>query len=631
MLLSLAFLAYFHVETMSEGRQQSANKVTFRKVPTWLYLALVALLVTRTYLWVNRTTSVTYHPVDMLLYEAGVHHETYMQEASDSKTLKQAVMNYRNRYGQHPPPGFDHWYEYATARNSVVVDRYDSIHNDLLPFYALSPEDIRQRTWALISNPWNDVAGLSVRGGKVEISPSVKPTHRWMLDGLVAMISPFAEHLPDMDLGFNLNDECRVAVPFEDAEPMRESGRQFGSAQKIAASSFSLDRADQWSAIPEEPSGETPLMELSWRRTFYEFGSIGCPPSSPARTERLWNTGRLCTSCSSPHSLGAYLANWTLAGNVCHQPDLANLHGIFLSPAAFKATHELYPIFSQSKTHGFNDILYPSAWNYMDKAKYDPSLDHPDPPFARKNASIFWRGATSEGVSPGSVSSGGAWKGMTRQRFVHLTHNPSNAVPGEQPILLSNPPTDSKDKHTYTTLPLSTLTRLTRTDVQIVESIARCGGQDCEAQAAEFAPLVPPTDFQDHWEYGFLLDLDGAGFSGRFLPFLRSNSLPFKAGVFREWWDDRVTPWLHFVPLDVRGQGFWATLIYFAGMHGEVDGVKWNVHGHGRKAMRLADKGREWAEKALRKEDAEIYFFRLLLEWGRLTDDRRDELGFKVG
>jgi hypothetical protein len=30
----------------------------------------------------------------------------------------------------------------------------------------------------------------------------------------------------------------------------------------------------------------------------------------------------------------------------------------------------------------------------------------------------------------------------------------------------------------------------------------------------------------------------------------------------------------------------------------------------------------------LRKEDMEIYFFRLLLEWGRLTDDRRDMIGF---
>lgn len=29
-----------------------------------------------------------------------------------------------------------------------------------------------------------------------------------------------------------------------------------------------------------------------------------------------------------------------------------------------------------------------------------------------------------------------------------------------------------------------------------------------------------------------------------------------------------------------------------------------------------------------RREDMEIYMFRLLLEWGRMVDDRRSELGF---
>lgn len=43
---------------------------------------------------------------------------------------------------------------------------------------------------------------------------------------------------------------------------------------------------------------------------------------------------------------------------------------------------------------------------------------------------------------------------------------------------------------------------------------------------------------------------------------------------------------------------------------------------------RIAEAGREWAGKVLRKEDMEIYMFRLLLEWGRLTDDKRDEIGF---
>lgn len=47
-------------------------------------------------------------------------------------------------------------------------------------------------------------------------------------------------------------------------------------------------------------------------------------------------------------------------------------------------------------------------------------------------------------------------------------------------------------------------------------------------------------------------------------------------------------------------------------------------------AMFLARTGREWAEKTCRQEDAQVYAFRLLLEWGRLVDDRREMLGFAL-
>lgn len=332
-----------------------------------------------------------------------------------------------------------------------------------------------------------------------------------------------------------------------------------------------------------------------------------------------------CTSCYAPQSLGAFLANWSMAADVCHQPDLADLHGLYLSPAAFKGAHALYPIFSQSKATGFNDILYPSAWNYMDKAVYAPNEEFPDPPYAEKNSTLFWRGATSEGVSPGH----GQWRGMARQRFNHLA-NPINSSNPTQPLLLPTGKNQSS-RLKYTLQSVSELSSLISTDVHFVDSILRCGGADCPDQAAEFAPLATPTDFQSHWRFKYLLDLDGAGFSGRFLPFLRSNSLPFKAALFREWWDDRLTPWMHFVPLDLRGHGLWATLAYFAGFEGGLGGRQVAWEAREREGERIARKGREWAEQVLRKEDMEIYFFRLLLEWGRLTDDRRDELGFAVG
>lgn len=51
---------------------------------------------------------------------------------------------------------------------------------------------------------------------------------------------------------------------------------------------------------------------------------------------------------------------------------------------------------------------------------------------------------------------------------------------------------------------------------------------------------------------------------------------------------------------------------------------------HQREAERIATEGREWAEQVLRKADMEVYMFRLLLEWGRVVDDRRTEMGFAL-
>lgn len=41
----------------------------------------------------------------------------------------------------------------------------------------------------------------------------------------------------------------------------------------------------------------------------------------------------------------------------------------------------------------------------------------------------------------------------------------------------------------------------------------------------------------------------------------------------------------------------------------------------------MALDGKAWAEKVLRHEDMQIYTYRLLLEYARISDDNRDLLG----
>ncbi|KAL8852848.1 MAG: hypothetical protein Q9221_002224 [Calogaya cf. arnoldii] len=503
--------------------------------------------------------------------------------------------------------------------------------DDLQLFWAIKPSEIRRRTREAVSGPWNEVAEIRIRSGKAEIGPDVIPTHRWMLDGVIAMMKNYVDKIPDMDLGFNINDEPRIAISYHDLQDLLTDSTPTEPPKSNPINKTSNHRAAGWN-ISDASSSNKPFIDYSFLPTFHSHGTISCHPSSFARRSHLWDTLPFCTSCSAPHSTGLFLSNWTLSASPCHQPDLAHLHGFYLSPAAFKPSKTLYPVFSQSKAAGYADIRYPSPWNYIDKAIYRPTSEFPDPPFADKESTLFWRGATSEGLSRF-----GEWKGMARQRLVHVANNASATFP----ILLPSFPhtaisSNARYQPTYTThqIPSSLLPSLglNITSIALVNKIDRCWDSDCDTQLHEFG-VVSPSDFQSHWKYKYLIDLDGAGFSGRFIPFLQSRSLPFKvAGVFREWWDGRVTAWKHFVPIDVRLHGFWSTLAYFHGvkaMEGKGMSVT-EMKARMEEGERIAEEGREWVGKVMRKEDMEIYLYRLLLEWARLTDDARDEIGFSM-
>lgn len=548
------------------------------------------------------------HPIDYLINSAKQEHTQWAQQAHQSASLDNAIRVYRRRYGRHPPPGYDRWYAFAVERDSIVIDDFDNIENDLAPFWSLSPAQLRRRTAEILTDS-EHLGGVSIRGGKAHVFSSVPDTHRWSMDGIIRMIEPFVEHLPDMDFAVNLNDEPRVAVPYPFLQGAHD--QRISTRPTTSIDSFSSGRASTWFNASELSGNPSYFSGVPFLSTFQRYGSISCPPSSRARTERHWNTAVLCQGCSAPHSWDMFVHNWTLSASPCHQPDIANLHGVHLSPSSFLGTQDILPVFSQSKPLGYADIRFPSPWNYMEKTRYFSNEDYPDPPFENKENTLFWRGTTSEGVSAGS----GAWKGMLRQRLVHLL----NARKDQKVVILL-----PKDGSRFQYAVQSSLTmsqRLeTKLDVRFVAPIVRCGGADCSAQREEFE-LAEPVDFNQHWRYKYLFDADGAGFSGRFIPFLQSNSLVFKSAIFREWFEGRLSAWHHFVPVDLRLHDLWSILAYFGGLKGP-DG-KTSSSANDSQAKAIADQGKTWANKVLRKEDMEIYMYRLLLEWAWLTDDQR--------
>ncbi|GAM82134.1 hypothetical protein ANO11243_001130 [Dothideomycetidae sp. 11243] len=607
-------------ESQDVPRLTLAPQKTARRVSR--LLTLIIMFWGTSVLWNRRDISIIRHPIEELIAEAKTTQIAYTEQAMKSRNLAEAVTEYRRRYERYPPPGFDAWYKFATNYSSFVIDDFDAIMRDLAPFEQFSPETLRHQTWEAMSNPDDDISGISIRNGKASMCSNVKGTHAWMIEGILEMIAKFEKHLPDMDIGFNINDEPRVIGPHNTFIQPPYPWHVSSAPQPPKSTSFSSDRAAEWDAASTLFAGGSAVFEdRSLTNVYSDYGLSACRDSPPSAY--YTDASQFCPACIAGHSRGVFLANWSASTNICEQPDLSRQHGFYASSASFKGSHTLYPVFSQSKAPFFADILFPSPWNYLEKAIYAPSPEYPDTDFEYKNKTIFWRGSTTEGLSHG-----GAWRGFARERFVNLANDPHA---GDQLVLLPFPSPWSPTGQTwgYHPVPAGDLQRSLQPSMHFTE-VVRCAGVDCPRQTEHFSPLAPSTDFQAHWSHAYLLDLDGAGFSGRFLPFLRSKSLPFKAALFREWYDDRVRAWAHFIPLDIRGHGLWASLLYFTGLEGRIGGKMVDLKPHHDRAKDIAYRGRDWAEKVLRKEDMEIYMFRLLLEWGRMTDDRRGDIGFDI-
>jgi len=134
--------------------------------------------------------------------------------------------------------------------------------------------------------------------------------------------------------------------------------------------------------------------------------------------------------------------------------------------------------------------------------------------------------------------------------------------------------------------------------------------------------LVSFSDFI-HWHGD--IKVDGNGWSGRFKRLMTSNSLIFKSTIYPEWlvsqfsclcplysmysdpWSvryaDRVSPWVHYIPIQIDLSDLHDALLFF---RGDANGVG----SHEYLARKIASAGRQWSKRFWRKEDLVSYFFR---------------------
>ncbi|EXJ81199.1 hypothetical protein A1O3_07489 [Capronia epimyces CBS 606.96] len=524
------------------------------------------------------------HPIHELVVEAQGNFQTV--RARQSRSLSDAVAEYRRRYKLPPPPHFDKWYAFAKKRGVELIDEYDTIYHQLLPFWALEPAVIRERTREAVGFD-NALISVTIRDGKVVTIQGGGDMYQWHREATPVMLKEFISYLPDMDLAFNIHDEPRVVMQHDDLLHHVKVAKDVNIPKAYGNQALN----NQWSPRPEDLGEGIRIKEYKTTRfnryahqPTWADSRLSCPLESPAR---------VCLDDFCPDNTTAYsglplglIHNTSAFSDICNSPSLERTFGFFDRPNAFDVSHHLFPIFSQSKISSFQDILYPSPWYFMGRVKYEKERDMP---WEEKAPTMYWRGSTT-----GGFSRDGGWRRQHRQRFLTKIQ-PTNTA---KVLELDN---SSSTDNMWREKEISMQEVSHYFDVKFT-FIGQCDPGDCDAQR-EYFGTVEPVNMFDAFGSRHLLDIDGNAFSGRYYAWLLSNSLVHKLAVFREWHDEWLRPWVHHVPLSLTGDEYVEVMRYFDQEEsGKIE------------AKRIANQGRDWAQKVLRNEDMEVWYFRLLLE-----------------
>ncbi|KAF2439267.1 glycosyltransferase family 90 protein [Karstenula rhodostoma CBS 690.94] len=549
-----------------------------------------------------------HHPIDDLIANATTTLHSLLSK--QTTTLTDSASAYRERRGRHPPPGFDVWHSFASAHDAVLVeDFFDRIYDDLGPFWSVPAKQIRQQARQLPNR-------IVVRNRKVR----TRKGDRKRLDQWIDMVQKIQDKLPDLDLPLNMLDEPRVAVSWEDISSYTETAaaaRQQQPAHEVVKDFASLD-IDSETIEHDEPT-------FSHESPYWDLVRAGCARDAPSPNISVPTNLSRPVNSPTPFTYEGFVSNWTRAKDPCLQPELASSHGALIAPLSQSTSQTLIPMFSSSKFSMNNDILLPAFAYWQSKSDYATGNSH-GPTWDKKITRVVWRG-----ISSGGGNTPENWRQFHRHRFVELM-NASAVRSVSAPQTFHLPPYRSRVYTPHNHFELSRWIDAI-SDVAFTELQCTIGSENECAHATPYYKTAKKVPMNKQFAAKYLPDIDGNGFSGRYLAFLRSTSVPIKATLFAEWHDSRLVPWYHFVPMQNSFVDLYGILAYFVGWMGKDDGVDNGgvvimEGGHDEQARRIAMQGKQWAEKVLRREDMLVYLLRLLLEYRRVCEDGRDVMGW---
>ena len=156
----------------------------------------------------------------------------------------------------------------------------------------------------------------------------------------------------------------------------------------------------------------------------------------------------------------------------------------------------------------------------------------------------MWRGISSDGRNTPNN-----WSHFHRHRFITIMNASVTLTSSPSTRLIQTPDLDSVEDTTQNKFQwahwLHTLADVAFTKLYCYDNKQ---GDECPHMTSHYR-TKKNVPMAKQFQAKFLPDIDGNAFSGRYLAFLRSTSVPIKATLFSEWHDSRLIPWYHFVPM----------------------------------------------------------------------------------
>jgi Glycosyl transferase family 90 len=506
--------------------------------------------------------------------------------------------------------------------------------DDIRPFWGMEPSEIRYLAAHLHEEDGHGITGIHIRNGAV-----------WMINGAVEdgqpetlplVMANFIRDLPDMDIAINSLDLPRVLVPWEDMQALLASEEKSRQILPEALDEWTTGMTGFWNLNSDKLTPSNVTWLDSSKQQYMDLAKEACSPKSPARAKN-----RSVSSAEYPSRRRiSLIANFTRATDLCEMgPRIKQKHGLLFSPGKVLTSKRLLPVFGEGKFSVNNDILFPASVYWRTDKQYDYTEAY-DLDWDNKKDIAIWRDTPSGGVLHDDN-----WREMHRQRLVMMLNG--TEMSGKEVSIISQVPGQT-DLYSYFHKFQPSAFALKYTDVGFTEPLG-CG-PNCSAHDSVWT-YKKQMMLGEQFQNAFVVDIDGSSFSGRWRAILQSKSVGIKSTIFREWHDSRLFAWCHFVPLDLRFEEIYTILMYFIGFGSAAiegqDGGPY-VPRHDFESRNIARQGREWAAKALRKEDIEvcspyflavpilvadpifpqIYTYRLLIEYARVIDDNRDHIGY---